>query len=114
MNAQVVESTEQATSNRHPLGRSRLLRAAAVGLVTVGIVGAGAGIASADPDDHGWRDHYQSDWQDQSGWQGQQGWQGGQDQWQNNGWQGWQQQQQPQQPSGAGFWFFGQWIPLPW
>jgi hypothetical protein len=72
--------------------KSKLAKGAIAGGVLVGLLGVGAGVASADPG------------QDQRPGTEQQ--QQGRDQRQD-------QQRHDQQPQGHGFWFFGQWIPLP-
>ncbi|WP_416562648.1 hypothetical protein [Nocardia testacea] len=73
--------------------KSKLAKAAVVGGVGLGMVGLGAGAASAQPgpDLHGNQPQ-----QNQPHW----------DRHQNN--------PGPNHPNGHGFWFFDRWVPLPW
>jgi len=75
--------------------KSKLAKGAIAGGVLVGLLGVGAGVASADPG------------QDQQRPVPQQQ-QNGHDQRPDQ-----HQDQRDQQPAGHGFWLFGQWIPLP-
>ncbi|MFI6773079.1 hypothetical protein [Nocardia sp. NPDC050412] len=76
--------------------KSKLAKGAIAGGVLVGLLGVGAGVASADPG-QGQRPGIE---------QQQQGHDQRSDQRQD-------QQRHDQQPQSHGFWFFGQWIPLP-
>lgn len=77
--------------------KSKLAKGAIAGGVLVGVLGVGAGVASADPG----QDQRPGIEQQQQGHDQQRG-----DQRQD-------QQRHDQQPQSHGFWFFGQWIPLP-
>lgn len=75
--------------------KSKLAKAAMVGGVGLGMVGLGAGAASAQP---GPDQHWNQPQQNQQHW----------DQHQDNHNPG------PNHQNGHGFWFFDRWVPLPW
>lgn len=76
--------------------RKTMVKVATAGAVTLGLVGIGAGVASAEPAHNPGQEQQ---WQhDQRG---------------DNQNRDHHQEQQAPQPAPHGFWFFGTWIPLP-
>ncbi|MEU6560620.1 hypothetical protein [Nocardia nova] len=85
--------------------KSRIAKVTAASALTVGIVGLGAGIASAQPAQQPAQQQQQQQHNDQQ----PQNDQNRQDQNRRDQ----DRHDQAQQPAGHGFWFFGTWIPLP-
>ena len=84
--------------------KSKLAKGAVAGALAIGVLGAGAGVASADPGPN----QQPVPGQDQFNGPGQHDDPGNH----NPGPEGRDNRQAPQ-PEGHGFWFFGTWIPLP-